>query len=47
MKKELLLMEQEMERTRRLGYERQWQIQYSRYQHLSPLVVELEGQVNE
>ena len=46
LKKELLLMEQEMERTKRLGHERQWQIQYSRYQHLQPLVAELEGQVN-
>jgi integrase len=47
LKKELALMEQEMERTKRLGHERQWQIQYSRYQHLQPLVAELEGQSNE
>ena len=46
LKKELLMMEQEMERTKRLGYERQWQIQYSRYQHLQPLVAELEGRIN-
>lgn len=46
LKKELSLMEQEMERTKRLGHERQWQIQHSRYLHLQPLVVELEGQVN-
>lgn len=46
LKKELELMELEMERTSRLGYERQWQIQYSRYQHLRPLVAELEGQAN-
>lgn len=47
LKKELELMEREMERTKRLGYERQWQIQHSRYQHLQPLVAELEGQANE
>ncbi len=47
LKRELELMEQEMERTKRLGHERQWQIQYSRYQHLRPLVAELEGQANE
>ncbi|NLT13874.1 MAG: tyrosine-type recombinase/integrase [Clostridiales bacterium] len=46
LKKELGLMEQEMERTKQLGYERQWQIQYSRYQHLRPLVAELEGEAN-
>lgn len=47
LKKELELMEQEMERTMRLGYERQWQIQYSRYQHLQPLVKRLEAESNE
>ena len=47
LKKELELMEREMERTKQLGYERQWQIQHSRYQHLQPLVAELEGQTNE
>lgn len=47
LKKELELMEREMERTERLGYERQWQIQYSRYQHLKPLVTELEAQKSE
>ena len=47
LKKELELMEREMERTKRLGYERQWQIQHSRYQHIQPLVAELEGQTNE
>ena len=46
LKKELSLMEQEMERTKRLGYDRQWQIQYSRYQYLQPLVAELEGHAN-
>ncbi|MGI5848883.1 MAG: tyrosine-type recombinase/integrase [Christensenellales bacterium] len=46
LKKELELMEREMERTKRLGYERQWQIQHSRYQHLQPMVAELEGQAN-
>lgn len=44
LKKELELLEQEMTRTMRLGYERPWQIQYSRYQHLQPLVEQLEGQ---
>ncbi|MDD4495242.1 MAG: tyrosine-type recombinase/integrase [Eubacteriales bacterium] len=46
LKKELLLMQQEMERTKCLGYDRQWQIQYSRYQHLQPLVAGLEEQAN-
>ncbi len=46
LKKELELMECEMERTKRLGYERQWQIQHSRHQHLQPLVAELEAQAN-
>jgi len=46
LKKELNLMEQEMERTKRLGYERQWQIQFSRYQCLQPLVAQLEDESN-
>jgi len=46
LKKELFVMEQETDRTKRLGYERQWQIQHSRYQHLRPLIAELEGRVN-
>lgn len=46
LKKELELMERELERTKQLGYERQWQIQYSRYQYLQPLVAELEGQID-
>ena len=46
LKRELELMGQEMERTKRLGYERQWQIQFSRYQHLQPLVAQLEDESN-
>jgi integrase len=46
LKRELELMEKEMERTERLGHERQWQIQYSRYQHLEPLVARLEAETN-
>jgi len=46
LKKELILMEQEMERTKQLGYERQWQIQFSRYQYLQPLVAQLEDESN-
>ena len=44
LKKELNLMEKEMRRTEELGYERQWQIQNSRYQCLLPLIRELEEQ---
>ncbi len=47
LKKELELMEREMERTKRMGYERQWQIQHSRYQCLQPVVARLEEQKNE
>lgn len=47
LKKELDLMEKEMRRTEELGYERQWQIQNSRYQCLLPLVRELEEGTNE
>lgn len=47
LKKELNLMEKEMRRTKELGYERQWQIQNSRYQCLLPLVRELEEKTNE
>lgn len=43
LKKELDLMEKEMQRTKELGYDRQWQIQHSRYRSLLPLVMELEG----
>ena len=46
LKKEMNLMEREMQRTRKLGYERQWQIQNSRYKCLRPLVEELEGKCN-
>ena len=47
LRKELSLMEKEMRRTEELGYERQWQIQNSRYQCLLPLVRELEEGANE
>lgn len=43
---EMELIEKEMQRTRDLGYERQWQIQYSRYRHLRPLVEQLEADAN-
>ncbi len=46
LKKELDLMTQEMARTKALGYERQWQIQHSRYQYLQPLVARLEDEIN-
>lgn len=42
LKKEMELMEKEMRRTEELGYERQWQIQNSRYKCLRPLVEKLE-----
>lgn len=45
--RELELMEKEMKRTEKLGYERQWQIQNSRYQCLLPLVRELEEKDDE
>lgn len=47
LRKEMELMEKEMERTKQLGYERQWQIQNSRYQCLRPLVLELEAKSHE
>lgn len=47
LKKELELMELELNRTKNMGYERQWQIQHSRYQCLLPLVQELEGTYHE
>jgi hypothetical protein len=46
LRKELELMEIEMERTQCLGRERQWQIQYVRYKYLKPLVEKLEAQKN-
>ncbi len=46
LRKELDLMEKEMCRTEKLGYERQWQIQNSRYQCLLPLIRELEERSN-
>lgn len=47
LKKELSLMEGEMERSRELGMERQWQRQYVKYKYLKPLVENLEEQANE
>lgn len=47
LKKELMLMEQEMDRSNRLGMERQWQRQYVKYSYLKPLVASLEEQVSE
>lgn len=47
LRKELELMEFEMQRTAQLGYERQWQIQNSRYQCLRPLIMELEEKSHE
>lgn len=46
LQKELQLMETEMRRTKQLGYERQWQIQNSKYQCLQPLVTELEEKLH-
>jgi integrase len=47
LKKELELMDQEMERTKSLGYERQWQIQHLRREKLFPLVQSLEEMAGE
>lgn len=44
LQKELELMEQEMERSKMLGMERQWQRQYVKYKYLKPLVESLEVQ---
>jgi hypothetical protein len=47
LKRELGLVEIELKRTKELGYEHQWQIQYSRYRHLLPLVRQLEANADE
>lgn len=47
LRKELELMEREMERSKVLGMERQLQRQYVKYKYLKPLVESLEEQVNE
>lgn len=47
LKKELELMEAEMERFKELGRERDWQRQYVKWKYLKPLVDSLEVQVNE
>ncbi|MFI3327035.1 MAG: tyrosine-type recombinase/integrase [Clostridia bacterium] len=47
LKRELELMELEMERFKKLGRERDWQRQYIKHKHLKKLVVELEVQINE
>lgn len=46
LRKELELMETEMERTVRLGYDRQRQIQEVRHKYLKPLVEQLEGEMD-
>lgn len=46
LKKELELMEKEMARLRELGQQRSWQRQYIKWQHLKPLVADLEGQMD-
>ncbi|MDE7289150.1 MAG: tyrosine-type recombinase/integrase, partial [Oscillospiraceae bacterium] len=47
LKSELDLMEQEMERLKFLGREREWQKQYVKYKYLKPLVESLEVQKDE
>jgi len=47
LRKELNVMEKEMERSRMLGMERQWQRQYVKYSYLKPLVSSLEEQASE
>lgn len=47
LKKELNLLEAEMTRLKKLGYERQWQVEYVKYKYLKPLVEELEVQLHE
>ncbi len=47
LKKELDLMELEMERLKKLGRERDWQRQYVKHTHLKRLVDELEAQIND
>lgn len=47
LKKELEVMELEMERLKNLGREREWQRQYIKHQYLKPLVESLEEQMHE
>lgn len=47
LKKELVVMELEMERLKKLGRERDWQRQYVKHQYLKPLVENLEEQKND
>lgn len=47
LKKELEVMDLEMERLKELGREREWQRQYIKHQYLKPLVESLEEQMNE
>lgn len=44
LRKELELVEREMERSKMLGLERQWQRQFVKYKYLKPLVESLEAQ---
>ncbi len=46
LQKELELIEKEMMRLKELGYERDWQRQYVKYQYLKPLVDSLEVQIH-
>ena len=47
LKKELDMLKAEMTRLKKLGYERQWQVEYVKYKYLKPLVEELEVQLHE
>jgi integrase len=47
LKKELEVLELEMQRLKELGRERDWQRQYVKHQYLKPLVEQLEEQINE
>ena len=47
LKKELDLLESEMNRLKELGHERQWQVEYVKYKYLKPLVEELGAQLEE
>ena len=47
LKKELDLLETEMNRLKELGHERQWQVEYVKYKYLKPLVEELGTQLEE
>ena len=47
LKKELDLLETEMNRLKELGHERQWQVEYVKYKYLKPLVEALGRQLEE